>query len=92
MSARESCWTIKPKFINKGVFHNGHISIDKQKAKLILTNQDGLDKIYKFIIPKIDAYETFIFEIKKIAPDFKKFLKNKEGWATVYFESLSSFT
>tara|TARA_B100000787_G_scaffold166533_1_gene151902 strand:+ start:3 stop:1424 length:1422 start_codon:yes stop_codon:yes gene_type:complete len=92
LSARESCWTIKPKFINKGVFHNGHISIDKQKAKLILTNQDGLDKIYKFIIPKIDAYETFIFEIKKIAPDFKKFLKNKEGWATVYFESLSSFT
>ena len=65
LSARESCWTVKPKFINKGVFHNGHISIDKQKAKLILTNQNGMDKVYKFIIPKINAYETFIFEIKK---------------------------
>ena len=92
LSARESCWTIKPKFINKGIFHNGHISIDKQKAKLILTNKEGVDKVYKFIIPKINAYESFIFEIKKIAPNFKKFLKNKEGWATLHFESLSSFT
>ena len=92
LSVRESCWTVKPKFINKGIFHNGHVQIEKQKAQLILTNQDGKDRVYKFNIPKIKAYETYIFEIKKLALDFKKFLKNKEGWATVHFEGKSSFT
>lgn len=92
LSAKESCWSIKPRFINKGIFHNGHINLTKQKAKLILTNQDGKDKIYKFEIPKLNPYQTFIFDIKKIAPNFSQFLNNKEGWATINFESKSSFT
>ncbi len=92
LSAKESCWSVKPRFINKAIFHNGHINLNKQKARLILTNQDGKDKVYKFEIPNLNAYQTFIFDIKKIAPNFNKFLKNKEGWATVNFESKSSFT
>jgi len=92
LSAKESCWTIKPKLINKAIFHNGHIGLKEQKAKLILTNQDGRDKIYKLKIPKLNPYETYIFDIKKIVPNFNKFLKNKEGWATLNFESKSSFT
>ena len=78
MSAKESCWSVKPRFINKAIFHNGHINLNKQKARLILTNQDGKDKVYKFEIPNLNAYQTFIFDIKKIAPNFNKFLKNKE--------------
>ncbi len=90
--AKESCWTIKPKFLNKAVFHNGHIALNKQKAKLILTNQDGKDKIYNFNIPKLNSYQSFIFDIKKIAPNYNKFLKSNDGWATLNFESKSSFT
>ena len=92
ISAKESCWTIKPNFINKAVFHNGHVGLTEQKAKLILTNQAGRDKIYELKIPNLNPYQTYIFDVKKIAPNFKKFLKNKEGWATINFESKSSFT
>ena len=92
IKARESCWTIKPDFKNRAIFHNGHIKIKKQFAKLILNNQDGKEISKKFLIPELNAFETFIFDIKKIFPNFKKFLSKKYGFATLHFDNNSSFT
>lgn len=90
--AKESCWTIKRKFENLAVFHNGHVPVQKQIAKLILTRQDGKEKIYRFIIPYLNKYETYIFNINKIAKGFKSFLNNHNGFGSIYFDNNSSFT
>jgi len=90
-TGKESCWTIKPNVINKAIFHNGHIEIKKQKAKIILNNQSGKEIIRNFLIPSLKPFETFIFDIKKIFPNYKNFFLNKDGFATVHFTNSSSF-
>ena len=90
--AKESCWTIKPKFKNKAVFHNGHLEVKPQIGELILTNLFGKDKIVKFKIPTIKPYETIVFEIDKLFKNYKSFLQNKYGFGTVNFKNNSSFT
>lgn len=90
--ARESCWTIKPKFKNLAIFHNGHLDVKKQRAKLILTNFENKDKIFTFKIPKLNSYQTFKFELEKIVPKYNQHLKNKDGFGTLHFENNSSFT
>ena len=90
--AKESCWTIKPSFENKAVFHNGHLITNKQIAKIILNNQNGKEISKNFLIPELKPFETFIFDIKKIFPKFRKFLSNKNGFATLHFKNSSSFT
>ena len=90
--AKESCWTIKPKFKNKAVFHNGHLQVPSQIGELILTNQEGNEKKIEFKIPSIKLYETLIFNVEEIYNDYKSFLNNKTGFATINFENKSSFT
>ncbi len=90
--AKESCWTIKPEFENKAIFHNGHLKTKKQVAKIILTNQNGKESTKIFKIKELKPFETFIFDLKKIYPNFKKFLLNKNGFATLHFKNNSSFT
>jgi hypothetical protein len=92
LKGRESCWTIKPKFKNFAIFHNGHLDVKKQKAKLILTNKKNKDKTILFKIPKLNPYETYKFDLKKICPLFKEHLLDSEGFATLHFENNSSFT
>ena len=38
IEGKESCWTIKPRFVNTAIFHNGRITTNSQIGKLILTN------------------------------------------------------
>ena len=90
-TGRESCWTIKPNVNNKAMFHNGHIEIKKQKAKIILNNQDGEEITRNFSIPNIKSFETFVFDIKKIFPNYKNFFSHNDGFATIHFENSSSF-
>lgn len=92
IKAKESCWTIKTNYENLAVFHNGHIPVKKQKAKLVLTKLDGKEKSYNFTIPNLKKYETYIFRINKIAKDFKSFFKNQNGFGSIYFNNNSSFT
>jgi len=89
---RESCWTIKPKFKNSAIFHNGHLMVKNQTAKLILTNTKNKDKIFTFKIPKLNPYQTFKFELEKIIPKYNQYLMNQEGFGTLHFENNSSFT
>ena len=88
---KESCWTIKPNLDNRAIFHNGHIEIKKQKAKVILNNQEGEEIIRNFPIPNLKSFETFVFDIKKIFPNYKKFFSNKDGIAKIHFKNNSSF-
>ena len=92
INAKESCWTIKSNLENKAVFHNGHLETNKQKAKIILTNQDGSEIKKYFNIPTMKPFATYIFELKKIFPEYKKFFKNEDGFATLHFNNNSSFT
>ena len=89
---RESCWTIKPKFKNSAIFHNGHLVVESQTAKLILTNYKNEDKIFTFKIPNLNPYQTFKFELEKIVPKYNKHLMNMWGFGTLHFENNSSFT
>ena len=89
---RESCWTIKPKFKNTAIFHNGHLRVKSQVAKIILTNFKNKDKIFNFKIPNLNPFETFKFELEKIFPKYSAHLMNKEGFGTLHFENNSSFT
>ena len=91
-SGRESCWTIKPKFKNSAIFHNGHLLVKNQTAKLILTNYKNKDKIFTFKIPNLNPYQTFKFELDKIVPKYTKHLMDREGFGTLHFENNSSFT
>tara|TARA_A100001015_G_scaffold17261_1_gene20100 strand:+ start:2270 stop:3694 length:1425 start_codon:yes stop_codon:yes gene_type:complete len=90
--AKESCWSIKPEFINKAIFHNGHLEVGSQTGELILTNLDGNEKKVKFKIPSIKSYETIVFNIETLCKNYKSFLKNKPGFATINFKNSSSFT
>ena len=92
LKGRESCWTIKPKFRNIAIFHNGHLNVKKQNAKIILTNKKNKDKIFLFKIPKLNSYETYKFDLKKIYSSFSDHLLDSEGFATLHFENNSSFT
>ena len=91
-SAKESCWTLKPQFENKAIFHNGHVSVDTQIATLIITNYKNKEKEINFNIPRIKPYETIEFSISKIYKDYLNFLEGKYGFATIHFKNSSSFT
>ena len=84
---KESCWTIKPRFINTAIFHNGHILTNSQIGKLILTNFKDRDKTYNFKIPELKPFQTFKFELSKIAPNFRNHLLNKKGFGTLHFKN-----
>ena len=91
---RESCWTVRgaSSIRNCAVFHNGHLEIPSQIGKLIITNVEGCDFEYSFKLPRLNAFETYLFEIDSVVPNLKKVLKDDIGWATVHFLSKSSFT
>ena len=92
IEGKESCWTIKPRFVNTAIFHNGHVTTNSQIGKLILTNFKNKDKIYNFKIPELKPFQTFKFELSKIAPNFRNHLFNKKGFGTLHFKNKSSFT
>ena len=94
LEARESCWTLRvgANITNKAVFHNGHVTLEAQNAKFIVSRADGVEEQIDFTLPSIDKFETVIFDAEKIFPNFKDFLAEQDGWATVHFNSQSSFT
>lgn len=91
---RESCWTIRSsgKIKNTAVFHNGHLAVPEQTGVLILTRLDGRDEKYIFNMPRINPFETYLFDIDQICSGYKEFLGNRDGWATVHFENSTAFT
>ena len=50
-------------FKNSAIFHNGHLLVKNQTAKLILTNYKNKDKIFTFKITNLNPYQTFKFEL-----------------------------
>ena len=91
---RESCWTLRCKnsVINEGVFHNGHLAINEQEALFTITNIQGAEKKIRFVIPPLKAFETYIFSVVDIFPNYKDFLIGSNGWGTVHFENQTAFT
>lgn len=91
---RESCWTVRSSksITNSAIFHNGHLEVKKQNAKLILTNIEGADKEVTFTIQKLSPFETIVFDLNEISPNFREHLLYKDGWATIHFNNHSSFT
>lgn len=92
--ARESCWTLRPSkdIRNLAVFHNGHVPLEEQFAKFIVSTLLGSEKIINFSIPALQAYESFIFDAEEIFPELYDFLEGGLGFGTLHFESESSFT
>jgi len=91
---RESCWTLRPSpnLRNRSVFHNGHIALEKQIGLFTVTKSDGNEKTIEFQIPRLEPFQTFVFEAEEIFPNLKDYLDGDIGWATVHFESRSGFT
>lgn len=91
---RESCWTLRYKnsVINEAVFHNGHLAINEQEALFTITNIQGVEKKVRFVIPPLKAFETYIFSVADIFPNFRDFLIGSNGWGTVHFENHTAFT
>ena len=91
---RESCWTLRYKnsVTNEAVFHNGHLAISEQEALFTITNSQGTEKEVSFFIPPLKAFETYIFSVADIFPNYKDFLIGSNGWGTVHFENQTAFT
>ena len=81
-----------PQVTNSAVFHNGHMPVAEQTAKLIVTDHLGVDHETSFEIPAMRPFETVMFEVERIFPDVKSCLDGKDGWASVHFDNHSSFT
>lgn len=94
LAGRESCWSLKthPDVTSSAVFHNGHIGLERQKARFIVMNASGQERTLEFEIPPIAPFESVIFSAETIFPDLKKFLGSADGWGSLHFESRSSFT
>lgn len=93
-SGRESCWTIRhnSEIRNKAIFHNGHIEVDEQIGMFTLTKYDGEELNIKFDIPRLLPFQTHIFDVQELYPDYKEFLSGEIGWGTIHFENKSAFT
>ena len=94
VQARESCWTLRmsENTSNKAIFHNGHEAIDSQEAIFKVSRADGSEEELKFTLPRVQKYETVIFDAEAIFPNLREFLGEDDGWGTLHFESQSSFT
>jgi hypothetical protein len=93
-TGRESCWTLKCKknVSNEAVFHNGHLAIDEQEAIFTITNAQGDETTVKFLMPPLKAFETYVFRVDSIIPEYKELLNGSNGWGTVHFENQTAFT
>jgi hypothetical protein len=93
-TGRESCWTIRhnENIRNSAVFHNGHLAVDEQEASLTLTNVNGEEKVFKFNIPSLKPFQTHIFILSTLAPNYKKWLNGSDGWGTLHFDNHTAFT
>ena len=91
---RESCWRIRHQesIDNFAVFHNGHLPTEPQAATLILTDVHGTDTAVEFGMPALRPFETFVFSLREIYPQYHDALGDSDGWATVHFQNASSFT
>ena len=91
---RESCWTLRcqKNVSNEAVFHNGHLAVDKQEAVFTVTNIQGDETTVKFLMPQLKAFETYVFNVSNILPQYKEFLNGSNGWGTVHFENQTAFT
>ena len=94
LQARESCWTLRVagNTSNKAIFHNGHIALEAQEAVFKVSRVDGVEEQIKFTIPKVEKFETVIFDAEVIFPELKQFLGKQDAWGTLHFDSQSSFT
>ncbi len=93
-TGRESCWTLRYQadVNNEAVFHNGHLAIDEQEALFTITNKKGEERSIKFVMPPLNAFQTYVFKVADILPRYKDFLCNSNGWGTIHFENQTAFT
>lgn len=93
-TGRESCWTLRhdQNIQNSAVFHNGHLAVNAQEASLTLTNVDGEERVIEFNVPSLKPFQTHIFTLANIAPDYKKWLNCSDGWGTLHFDNHTAFT
>ena len=93
-TGRESCWTLRchKSVTNEAVFHNGHLAVDEQKALFSVTNVNGEEKAIEFIVPPLKPFQTYVFNVANIFPNYKNYLNGSNGWGTVHFENQTAFT
>jgi hypothetical protein len=91
---RESCWSVRcgRTILNRAAFHNGHMPTPVQTCTFMLHDQDGVDHVIPVELHALQPWETAIFDVEEICPDFRARLGGKDGWASIHFENLSSFT
>ncbi|MCH2209856.1 MAG: hypothetical protein MK110_01030 [Fuerstiella sp.] len=93
-TGRESCWTLRSAadIENLAVFHNGHLPVEKQTGRIIITSRRGENLERHCPIDVIPPYATLRFDLEERCPGYKKFLDGEDGWATIHFNNHSSFT
>ena len=93
-TGRESCWTLRHQIDidNEAVFHNGHLVVEEQEAIFTITNEDGKECLVKFMMPSLNAFQTYVFKVADILPSYKDFLDGSNGWGTIHFENQTAFT
>lgn len=91
---RESCWTIRsaPTIRNCAVFHNGHMPVPAQHCTVILHTRAGVDHEFSVPLQALHPWQTVVFDMDELCPDFRERLGGEDGWASIHFENLSSFT
>lgn len=91
---RESGWSLRAAHTirNSAVFHNGHLPVEQQTATLIVTNTDGEEHVESFVMPTLEPFETWCFDVQAIWPAYRQHLAGQDGWATVHFENSTAFT
>lgn len=91
---RESCWTLRSSqnIKNYAVFHNGHLKVERQLAKFIITNVQGDDRVLDFEMPALLPFQTYKFDIENVFPEYKNWLGSENGWGTLHFENKTAFT
>jgi len=93
-TGRESCWTIRSAadVENTAVFHNGHLPVDAQTAKVIITRRNGDNQEFDCPLGAMEPYQTVRFDLQQLCPGYKEFLQGEDGWSTIHFDNHSSFT
>jgi len=93
-TGRESCWTLRSAddIENLAIFHNGHLPVQKQTARIIITSRNGENQETECPIGEIPPYATVRFELEELCPGYRSFLGGEDGWATIHFNNHSSFT
>lgn len=93
LEGREGCITVRAAadVQTRTIFHNGNIPVPEQRARLIVSSISGAEREVEFDLPALAPYETAVFDVSELMPDFRTLLGGADGWASLRFSNLSAF-